>query len=145
MPKRSGVEIDLRKLKGLPDAVGSATRAELGKIALDLLGEAVNEAPVKEGTLRGSGSAHVSGRRIATGADMGAGAADATPVEGGADTGEFEAAVVFNTLYAAYQHENVEFNHPKGGKAKYLSDPFERNTPQYQRKLAEAIARDALK
>lgn len=33
-------------------------------------------------------------------------------------------SISFNTPYAAVQHERLDFNHPKGGKAKYLEDAF---------------------
>jgi hypothetical protein len=68
----------------------------------ELMGEAQRQAPVREGILRASAAVEV--RR----------------------TGPYEvtAAVSFNTVYAARQHENLHYRHPKGGKAKYLEDPL---------------------
>lgn len=33
-------------------------------------------------------------------------------------------SIIFDVPYAAIQHENLDYNHPKGGKAKYLEDAF---------------------
>jgi hypothetical protein len=35
--------------------------------------------------------------------------------------------ISFSTPYARRQHEELGYNHPRGGKAKYLEDPFNRN------------------
>jgi hypothetical protein len=42
----------------------------------------------------------------------------------------------FNTPYALAQHERLDFNHPKGGKAKYLEDPLKQNADRYGDHLA---------
>lgn len=39
--------------------------------------------------------------------------------------------VSYNKAYALEQHERLDFNHPKGGKAKYLEDPLTRNKQKY--------------
>jgi hypothetical protein len=141
---RSNVTVrsDLSKLKGLSGKVEKSVGQEVRNIALDLLGEAVNEAPVKEGTLRGSGTAHFGGHRVATGKDFDPQAEGDEGVKGGAGTDETSAVVAFNTVYAEAQHERTDFAHPKGGKAKYLEDPLERNRKQYERKIAEAAKKE---
>lgn len=60
--------------------------------------EAHNQAPVREGTLRGT--------------------AQVTPIS------DNRVAVHFNTAYAVRQHEETGWKHPQGGKAKYLEDPL---------------------
>lgn len=35
-----------------------------------------------------------------------------------------KAQVVVDQIYAHYQHEGLEFNHPRGGRAKYLEGPL---------------------
>ena len=87
-------------------------------VSNDLLGKAQREAPVDEGTLRGSGEAKVE--------------------EGG---DKIEVTVSFSTVYAARQHEEVTWNHPKGGKAKYLSDPFRDSRARYMKALEDALRR----
>jgi hypothetical protein len=120
--------------------VGNAVR----RITLDLLSQAVMRAPVEEGTLRGSGSAHFDGGRIATGADVDPTAEGNEALEGGAESGPTTGVVAFNAVYAAAQHERTDYHHPKGGEAKYLERPLEENRTLYKRTIAEA-ARDAAK
>lgn len=123
-------------------AAGRAVRM----IALDLLGQAVNEAPVKEGILRGSGSAHFDGQRISTGAEHSDTAVVANDenaaVAGGAGSDSTTAILAFNAVYAEAQHERTDYAHPKGGKAKYLEDPLERNRKQYQERIRAEIRKE---
>ena len=122
----------------------------------DLLGRAMRDAPVDEGTLRGSGSAAVyaDGRAVAR---RGFREVSSEPAEnperfemqegralhegglGDAVVGE----VGFNTPYALAQHERLDFNHPKGGKAKYLEDNLKERADRYQDNLNHHL-REAL-
>lgn len=141
---KSSVSIDLSGLLKIPAQVEREVNAELRKIGLDALGESIRRAPVDEGTLRGSHSMHLGGERVATGVEMGAqmeGGADPTPLEGGADTDRLNVRIVANTVYAAAQHEGVEFAHPKGGEAKWMERVVSENRAQYQRALARAAKR----
>ena len=90
----------------------------LGKAAEFLRTEAVQEAPVLTGTLRGSAAVEI-------------------------DAGALVAAVSFNTPYAVRQHEELGYSHPKGGKAKYLEDPFNHEQSTMQTMIANSI-REAL-
>lgn len=132
------VRVDLSGLDRADGLVSKEVEAELRKIGLDLLGNAIEDAPVEEGTLRGSGSAHFAGARYATAAELGQVAAGATPADGPVGSSDTTVSVAFNTVYAAAQHERTDYAHPKGGKAKYLEDALERNREMYVRKLAEA-------
>lgn len=38
-------------------------------------------------------------------------------------------SITFDKPYAAIQHEDLSFNHPRGGKAKYLEDAFNEIVP----------------
>ena len=98
------------------DARQKAAAAALTIIGEDLLGKAQREAPVDEGTLRGSGQSKVT----------------VTPAG-------VEVEVSFATPYAARQHEEATWKHPKGGKAKYLEDPLKEMAPRYTAALAAAI------
>ena len=118
----------------------------------DLLGRAMRDAPVDEGTLRASGHATVyangkavvrRGFREAEGQPEAPEMVTHRVVEGGAGdavVGE----VGFNTPYALAQHERLDFNHPKGGKAKYLKDNLKDHADHYQDNLADHL-RGALK
>jgi hypothetical protein len=118
----------------------------------DLLGRSMRDAPVDEGTLRASGSAvvYVNGRAVAR---RGFREVSSDPVESAAHLemrerraiheGGLGDAVVgevgFNTPYALAQHERLDFNHPKGGKAKYLEDNLKQQADRYQGNLSDHL------
>lgn len=106
-------ELDPIKARMLAAAAGA-----LGRIGDDLLGQGQRDAPIEEGTLRGSGTSELRvGAR------------------------EVEVEVSFNTVYAARQHEELAWRHPKGGKAKYLEDPLKASAARYEATLAAAVGR----
>ncbi|WDZ91145.1 hypothetical protein [Nocardiopsis sp. HUAS JQ3] len=84
--------------------VGGRTHAAeargLGKAAEHLLGASRQRVPIEEGTLERSGVASV-------------------------DESTLEAAVSYDTEYAARQHEETTWQHDAGRSAKYLEAPFE--------------------
>jgi len=84
----------------------------LNLVALDLLGKAVELAPLDLGDLRGSGSVKIENNI---------------------------ASVGFEEPYAVKQHEHLEYEHPKGGQAKYLEQPFRENYDKYINQIAEEI------
>lgn len=103
----------------------------------DLLGRAVEAAPVEEGTLRASAELAfiVNDHRF-----DGAGAyAQALHVAVGlARAGRLrtiDAEVSFNAVYAARQHEELDWHHPLSGGAKYLERPLLENTGRYRQAL----------
>lgn len=111
------------KIEGLEKVVANFNKV-LGQIkyvnkqamkdaADDLLMKAKNQAPIETGTLRRSGFV----REIKDGFEIGFG-------------GEASA-------YAIVQHERLDFNHPHGGKAKYLEDPFKENWKAYVSYIAK--------
>jgi hypothetical protein len=77
--------------------------------AQTVLGEAQRDAPIEEGTLRGSGhvldsvDSHVAGPSPSV----------PTPLE---------RVIAFTVPYAAVQEVRDDYNHPHGGKAHYLGD-----------------------
>lgn len=73
--------------------VTGAKRQALGKGAALLLARTIPDTPVRDGDLRRSGAT---------------------------DVDDDEASVYFDTPYAARQHEELGYRHPKGGRAKYL-------------------------
>ena len=118
----------------------------------DLLGRSMRDAPVDEGTLRASGSAEVyaNGRTVARRgfrevADQPEAPQMVTrPVQEGGLGDAVVGEVGFNTPYALTQHERLDFNHPKGGKAKYLEDNLTQQADRYQDNLSDHL-REALK
>ena len=100
-----------------------------------ILTEAIDEAPVDTGTLRRSGTVTVGGLPPDSEAIY---KASKRKREGGErkshkkafaeKVGKEKAVYIsFNTPYARRMHEELGYNHPRGGKAKFLEDPFNRN------------------
>lgn len=83
----------------------------------DLKGKSQDEAPVDLGDLKGN--CNVS-----------------DPEE---SSGDITVTVGYSLPYALRQHEHTEYNHPKGGKAKYLEDPYKRNVSRYQNFISKNI------
>lgn len=112
--------------EGLPEILAALERAEeeiwkaadraMNENAEDLLGRSIEDAPVDEGTLKGSGS-----------------------VRDASTDDEIVKIVGFNTPYAATQHERTDLNHPKGGKAKYMEDNLKKQAKAYHRNVADRI------
>jgi hypothetical protein len=56
-------------------------------------------------------------------------------------TGRLVASCEVDQVYAHYQHEGLDFDHPRGGQAKYLEQPlFERRTGYLQRLARETLS-----
>jgi len=103
------------KFKRATEEVKEAMLQGVEDATADLLRRAKEEAPIGEtGDLRGSGSKSVK-----------------------VVAGEVIGEVGFNTPYALIQHEDMTFNHPQGGKAKYLTDPLNRNATKYRKMILE--------
>lgn len=86
----------------------------LREIGLDLSGKSVKRAPLDTADLRGSGFSKVEGDSVTVG---------------------------FTAVYALRQHEEMNYNHPRGGEAKYLERPFRENTAKYIKHLADSTKR----
>lgn len=81
------------------------TRQALISIAMDLKTKSIQLAPLDTGALRAS--AYVD------------------PIQ------PMLVKMGFNQEYATIQHEELGYNHPKGGQAKYLEQPFKENFETY--------------
>lgn len=110
-----------------------------------ILTEAIDEAPVDTGTLRRSGTVTVGalpdGEQVYEAAASGSDMKDAFPGPKGKEKAVY---ISFNTPYARRQHEELDYNHPRGGKAKYLEDPFNRLKKKVV-KMAELRIKKALR
>lgn len=58
--------------------------------------------------------------------------------EAKADAG-VDVLVGYTQHYAVYVHENLESNHPNGGQAKYLEQPFRELAPELVRIVAAGL------
>lgn len=104
----------------------------------DLLGRAQRLAPVQEGTLRASGTLTISVNGARFEGAGAAAAARAAVIAAARASGpiKIDAEVAFTEVYAARQHEELGWRHPKGGQAKYLEQPLLENADRYQRAIA---------
>lgn len=93
-----------------------------------ILTEAIDETPIDTGTLRRSGTVTVGalpdGAQVYEAAESGTEMKASFPDKIGKEKAVY---ISFNTPYARRQHEELGYNHPRGGKAKYLETPFNRN------------------
>lgn len=105
------------KFSELARIAPQTAKREIADIALDLAGKASDAAPVDLGDLRG---------------DL------ANPRK----EGDMEWKVGSDLVYCAVQHEHTEFNHPKGGGAKFIERPFNENVDSYINAIGEAIMRE---
>jgi len=110
-----------------------------------ILTEAIDETPIDTGTLRRSGTVTVGAlpdvAQVYEAAESGSDMKDAFPDPVGKEKAVY---ISFNTPYARRQHEELDYEHPRGGKAKYLEDPFNRNKNKVL-KYADKQIRKALK
>jgi len=131
----------------IKEAVKIAEEAALKALrtgAEAILTEAIDETPFKSGTLRRSGTVTVGGlpdgAQVYEAAESGSDMKDAFPGPVGKEKVVY---ISFNTPYARRQHEELGYQHPRGGKAKYLEDPFNRNKKKVV-KYAELKMKKAL-
>ena len=97
-----------------PEEIKQAIHNELKVVAADLQGKAQKLTPVDTGDLQGSAYSEVE---------------------------NLEGTVGFTEIYALRQHEEMDYNHPKGGQAKYLEQPYKENMQKYIDDIANAIKR----
>lgn len=59
--------------------------------------------------------------------------------------GTIRGSVEVDQVYARYQHEGLDFKHPRGGQAKYLEQPLYSNAPLYLQDMAAQVLAGNLK
>lgn len=138
----------LKKMKKLGKITPEAVDRGLGRAGMILMRDAAMEQPtipLKEGTLRGSGSVHIEGKRLATGEGL-PGAKKGTPAENVpvGSTDRVRVAVVgFNQPQAARLHEHPEFKFTEPGSGgKFLETKMQRHRKDYMAEVADAIKED---
>ena len=101
---------------------GAAIQA-LGVCGSDLQRKSAEQAPIETGDLRANCSV--------------------SPVQ---QEGEKVFVTVgYNLVYARVQHERLDFRHPRGGKAKFLEDPYKENVTRYNTLIGAAVKQGLLK
>ena len=109
-------ELKWRGKKAEQVAMQAAIQA-IGTCAADLQGKSARQAPIDTGDLRANCSV--------------------SPLQ--QENNQVWVTVGYNLPYAIVQHERLDFRHPKGGKAKYLEDPYKENAAKYERYIKSAV------
>ncbi len=143
MAKRQKIDSN-NYLKGLNDVIGNIQEAVdsieygssigLADALLYVASESQQKAPVDTGDLRGSVLVELDGIKTAEGNSGGG-----ISISGNIPDTAVSGTVSFNTSYAADQHEHTEYDHPKGGQAKYLESTLTQNKDRILRLIADGI------
>jgi len=112
-------------------AIREAAAEAIKESLVDLKDESTQQAPVDTGDLRGNCSVTFEDEVLFPASE----GEDLRP-QGKELTGD----VGYSLPYALRQHEDMSLKHPKGGKAKYLEDPYNAKKKKYQDHIASAIS-----
>ena len=132
-----GMEELLKKMKEMPKEVEEAADKALRKAALDLQGKAQQLAPKDIGDLRGSAFTIVGNDNISKNTTE-----DKNPKSPRLEAptaDKLNAVIGFSEPYALRQHEHLEYEHPHGGQAKYLEQPYTENRDKYIKSVENAV------
>lgn len=128
-------------------AAGRAAKRELiHEFALAVMGLAARRAPVDLGDLRGGFVVEVNGERWAHTESDGTGAVRVVQdrMDVPEDTDEIVVYIGTSGIpYAARQHEELSYRHPKGGQAKYLESALNELLPMLRQRLQDAAREGA--
>ena len=133
--KIHGMEKLMSALKDIPIEATTATQEKMLVVCLDLSQKSIELAPLgvdyknhTAGELKRSGFAEVEskGKKITGRVGFGKNGSEADK-------------------YSLRQHEELSFNHPRGGQAKFLEEPFKENIQNYIAAIGRAIKRQVSK
>ncbi len=136
-------KVEIKGLNKLRRALAAAekrnpqiTAQTVTAIALDLAGRSAQQAPVDTGDLRNNCTAVVNGSEVYK---------EQRAVSGGIiPADKVTATVGYSLPYALRQHEELNYDHPRGGKAKFLEDPLNEKQSDYIKAL-KAIPKEVIK
>lgn len=125
---------------------GREVMAELTEFCFAVCGEAARRAPVETGDLRGSFVVEINGERwghTTSGADGSVSfVRDRSDVPADVNTIQIYVGTA-GCVYAVRQHEELTWNHPRGGQAKFLETTLNEFLPTLEERLREAARRGA--
>lgn len=130
----------LAELDAVEQSVLTAVEKGMAIVVLDTMGEAMRNAPILTGNLRGSGSARINDKPV--GHTENNSGSTSVVMDGFAPSGnqiEVHGEVGFDCEYAMEQHENMAYKHPRGGKAKFLEDAVKSKASDYEAVIGECI------
>ena len=135
-----GVDELRQKFQNVDDATAKEVVHAMVENTESLLGKSMRIAPIDEGIMVGSASAKVNQVEVAKG---GTGSVPAS--SGGRPTSKpgrvVIGEVIYNTPYAAKQHEDLTLKHLPGRQAKYLEQPLKEFVRKYMQNLRDAVNR----
>lgn len=119
MAKVKGIKIDgfkeiYKNLGLLEEEIVKAALKGTKKLGENILGESQKLVPVDSGTLKESGVVSL-------------------------DKSVQVVTISYNTPYARKQHEDNTLNHPNGGQAKYLEQPFNERASKLESFVGDSI------
>lgn len=119
MAKVKGIKIDgfkeiYKNLGLLEEEIVKAALKGTKKLGENILGESQKLVPVDSGTLKESGVVSL-------------------------DKSAQVVTISYNTPYARKQHEDNTLNHPNGGQAKYLEQPFNERASKLESFVGDSI------
>lgn len=119
MAKVKGIKIDgfkeiYKNLGLLEEEIIKAALKGTKKLGENILGESQKLVPVDSGTLKESGVVSL-------------------------DKSAQVVTISYNTPYARKQHEDNTLNHPNGGQAKYLEQPFNERASKLESFVGDSI------
>lgn len=135
MADSPGTALKVKAVRAMVDVVA--------RVGEDVLGRAQRDAPIAEGTLRASGELVllVNGRRFEGAGARALAEETAVMLTRAGRAVECNAEISFSTVYAARQHEELGWKHPKGGRAKYLEANLVAQAARYRRIMDLALDR----
>lgn len=122
--------------ESITEGVDSASRDSMAEIVTDALQRSNDRAPIDTGNMIRESFAAVNGIVVA-------GNGAATP-RTSAQEGKTVAEITYPSMsngvnYPMIQHEHMEFDHPKGGQAKFLESVLLENGYRYAEKLKNDV------
>lgn len=118
-------KLQVKSTQGLADAL------------LFVATESQQRAPIDTGDLRGSVKVEIDGDMYSEGVKGGG-----INVVGSLPEKATKGTVSYNTKYAAVQHEQINYNHPRGGQAKYLESVLLENKDRILNIIADKMRGD---
>lgn len=153
MAKRRNIP-ESEYLKGLNEAVDNIQEAvdnlEHGSVVglanalLYIATESQQRAPVDTGDLRGSVEVKINNESYAKGQSGGGITVNGT-IPDNHENETVIGEVSYNTKYAANQHEHTEYDHPKGGQAKYLESVLVEEKDRILKLIADGAINEMMK
>lgn len=129
-----GLNDIIENIQTAVDNIENGSSIGLANALLYVATESQQKAPAETGDLRSSVMVELDGITVAEGQHS-----EGLVLKGAVPDTATSGTVSFNTPYAADQHEHIEYNHSRGGQAKYLETTLTQNRNRILRLIADGI------